>query len=67
MEKFGRAKPGRLEFVRTDSERPAKQLSREEFCQRLKHILAEQFPDETLASITISSDLEHSPVIMRAV
>jgi hypothetical protein len=60
VERFGRAKPDRLEFVRVQFERPARELAREEFCERLRRILAEQFPDETLESLTISPDLEHS-------
>ena len=60
VERFGRNKPDRLEFVRLDFERPARELSREEFFERLRRILAEQFPDETLDSLVISSDLEHS-------
>ena len=32
VERFGRAKPDRLEFVRREFERGARQLSREEFC-----------------------------------
>jgi hypothetical protein len=35
-------------------------ISREEFCARLRRILAEQFPDEVVESLTIASDLEHS-------
>ena len=31
-----------------------------EFCERLKKLLACQFPDETVESATISADLEHS-------
>ena len=34
--------------------------SREEACARLGRILAEQFPDESLESLTTSPDLEHS-------
>jgi hypothetical protein len=60
VERFGRSKPGRLEFVRTSFERSARRLSREEFCSHLSHILAEQFPDESLESLVISPDLEHS-------
>jgi hypothetical protein len=60
VERFGRNKPDRLEFVRTDFDRPARARSREEFCQRLGRILCEQFPDETVESLTISQDLEHS-------
>jgi hypothetical protein len=60
VERFGRTRPDRLEFVRTDFERPARELAREEFCARLKPTLAAQFPDESLESITASADLEHS-------
>jgi len=57
VERFGHSRPDRLEFVRIDFERSARELSREEFCERLKEILASQFPDE---SATVSADLEHS-------
>ena len=60
VERFGRAKPDRLEFIRKDFEHSARELSREEFRGRLAHLLAEQFPDETLESLTVSPDLEHS-------
>jgi hypothetical protein len=60
VERFGRAKPVRLEFVRREFERGARKLSREEFRERLNQLLAEQFPDETVESLTISPDLEHS-------
>ena len=60
VERFGRAKPERLEFVRREFERGARQLSREEFREQLRHLLAEQFPDESVESLTVSADLEHS-------
>lgn len=60
VERFGRAKPDRLEFIRREFEREAHAVSREEFRDRLSHLLAEQFPDETLESLTVSQDLEHS-------
>jgi hypothetical protein len=60
VERFGRSKPGRLEFIRTSFERSARELSREEFCSHLSRVLAEQFPDESLESLVISPDLEHS-------
>jgi len=46
VERFGRGRPGRLEFVRSDFERPERELLREEFCERLAQILGRQFPDE---------------------
>jgi len=60
VERFGRSKPDRLEFIRREFERGARELSREEFRDRLTHLLAEQFPDETLESLAVSPDLEHS-------
>ncbi len=60
VERFGRAKPDRLEFIRREFERGARELSREEFRDRLTHLLAEQFPDEKLESLVVSPDLEHS-------
>jgi hypothetical protein len=60
VERFGRNKPDRLEFVRVDVERPAREITRHAFCEQLRRILAEQFPDEVLDSLIISSDLEHS-------
>jgi hypothetical protein len=55
VKRFGRTKPERLE-----SERDARQLSREEFRAQLSRLLSEQFPDETVESLTVSSDLEHT-------
>lgn len=60
VERFGRTKPDRLEFVRSEFERGSRELSREEFRERFAQLLAEQFPDETVESLTIASDLEHS-------
>lgn len=60
VERFGRSKPDRLEFVRMEFERTSRDLSREAFCDFLRPFLAEQFPDETVESLTSSPDLEHS-------
>ncbi len=60
VERFGRSKPDRLEFIRLEFERAHRDLSRQAFCDRLGHLLAEQFPDETVVSLTASPDLEHS-------
>ncbi len=60
VERFGRAKPDRLEFVRLEFERALRDLSREAFCDALGHLLSERFPDESLESLTASPDLEHS-------
>jgi len=60
VERFGRSPPDRLEFVRTSFDRSARELSREEFCRQFERILLERFPDETLQSLTVAADLEHS-------
>ena len=41
-------------------ERSERDTSRRAFCEQLRRILGEQFPDEAVESLTISRDLEHS-------
>jgi hypothetical protein len=41
-----------MEIVRVAFARSRKQLSREDFCEQLRRILAEQFPDETVERVT---------------
>jgi len=60
VERFGRHKPDRLEFVRREFERGARQVSHEQFRDRLVQLLAEQFPDQTVESLVVAPDLEHS-------
>lgn len=60
VERFGRSRPDRLEFIRLEFERTMRDLSRDAFCEFLTHVLAEQFPDESLESLSASPDLEHS-------
>jgi len=60
VERFGRLKPDRLEFIRRDFQRQSREISRQEFCERMKSILAQQFPDEILDSLVTSEDLEFS-------
>jgi hypothetical protein len=60
VERFGRRKPDRLEFIRMRCDPSAQELSRSAFCQQLGRILAEQFPDEVVESLTVAPDLEHS-------
>ncbi len=60
VERFGRVKPERMEIVCLPFARGAREMSREGFCERLRRILAEQFPDETVEKISAAADLEHS-------
>jgi len=60
VERFGRLKPERLEIISLPFARGAKEISRESFCERLRRVLAEQFPDEIIEKISVAADLEHS-------
>ncbi|HWQ03434.1 MAG TPA: hypothetical protein VNL38_03045, partial [Candidatus Nitrosotenuis sp.] len=60
VSRFGRNKPGRLEFVLRDAARAPQRLSREKFRARLERLWDSQFPDEELISLTTAPDLEHS-------
>jgi hypothetical protein len=59
VERFGRTEPQRMELVRQSFERSPRQISREDFCEQLRRILAEQFPDETVEKPSTAADLEH--------
>jgi hypothetical protein len=60
VERFGRTTPERMEIIRLSFERNPKQISREDFCEQLRRVLGENFPDETVEKLSIASDLEHS-------
>jgi len=60
VRRFGTAKAGRLEFLRTDSPRTGARVTREQFRARLGRVLAEQFPDAVIDPLSASPDLEHS-------
>jgi hypothetical protein len=55
-----RKRPSRIEFVPAGVSRPAGQIAREEFSSRFRELLAQQFPDEKLASLTTVPDLKYS-------
>jgi hypothetical protein len=60
VQRFGRARPGRLEFLRTNALRPQGRITREQFRARFDRILAERFPDAQSESLAVAPDLEHS-------
>lgn len=60
VERFGRIKPERMEILRRSYRRGAREISRGDYCERLRRILAEQFPDESLEKLSIAADLEHT-------
>jgi hypothetical protein len=60
VQRFGRSKPGLLEFARKEVSRRMARVTREEFRVRLRRILGESFPDARIESLSASPDLEHS-------
>jgi hypothetical protein len=58
--RFSRPRPDRLEFVSATAGRPSGRVFREQFCARFRDLLARQFPDDKLASLTAAADLKHS-------
>lgn len=60
VERFGSKGPGRLEITRREIPRPHYRIERENFAERFALLLRQQFPDETVESITVAPDLEHS-------
>ncbi|HEV2387605.1 MAG TPA: hypothetical protein VGS20_10165 [Candidatus Acidoferrales bacterium] len=60
VERFGQARPGRLEIRRLDRARRPARVDRERFGERFAGLLRQQFPDESLESFSTAADLEHS-------
>lgn len=58
--RLGRSRPARLEFLAAQRKRPAGRITRERFRARFRELLAQQFPDESIVSLTAAADLEHS-------
>lgn len=58
--RFGRARPDQLEFVCRERGPERGELRRAQFRATLAEMLARQFPDETVTSLTSAADLEHS-------
>jgi len=58
--RFGRARPDQLEFVGREREPDRGQLRRAQFRSHFSEMLARQFPDETVSSLSSAPDLEHS-------
>ncbi|HET9801951.1 MAG TPA: hypothetical protein VFP96_01820 [Candidatus Acidoferrum sp.] len=60
VERFGRTRPDRLEFVRMTVERSPRELDRQDFCRWIAAICVTQFPDQTPEAFSTHQDLEHS-------
>jgi hypothetical protein len=60
VQRFGRPRPGRLEFLRADGQRHAARISREQFRSRIERLLSDCFPDATFSSLSTAPDLKRS-------
>jgi hypothetical protein len=60
VSRFGYSRPAQLEFVSGGARRESRRVEREQFSTRLRRILTDHFPDETVESLATSADLHHS-------
>lgn len=61
VSRFGYSRNARLEFVAANGAGlDPRRMVREQFSCRLRRLLMENFPDETLESLATSADLQHS-------
>jgi hypothetical protein len=60
VQRFGKSKPGRIDFLLRDSDRTPLRITREQFRKRFERILADKFPDAAIGSLTSSQDLKNS-------
>jgi hypothetical protein len=60
VSRFGYSRPAQLEFVAGGVPRETRRVEREQFSSRLRRILTDHFPDETVESLATSADLHHS-------
>jgi len=60
VNRFGYARHAQLEFVAGGAPREPRRVEREQFSSRLRRILTDHFPDETVESLAVSADLHHS-------
>ncbi len=60
VSRFGYSRLARLEFIGGGAHRETRRVEREQFSNRLRRILTDHFPDETIESLVTSADLHHS-------
>ncbi len=60
VSRLGYARHAQLEFVTGGAPRETRRVEREQFSSRLRRILTDHFPDETIESLATSADLHHS-------
>ena len=60
VQKFGKARPGHLELRAREAPLDPGRVTREQFRARFRELLAGQFPDEDILSLTTAPDLKRS-------
>ena len=60
VSRFGYSRHAQLEFVTGGAPRETRRVEREQFSSRLRRILTDHFPDETVESLATSADLHRS-------
>jgi hypothetical protein len=60
VSRFGYSRPAQLEIVVCGVPRDGRRVEREQFSSRLRRMLAQYFPDESVESLASSADLHHS-------
>ena len=60
VSRLGFSRPTQLEFVAGSAPRETRRVEREQFSSRLRRILTDHFPDESIESLSTSQDLHHS-------
>lgn len=58
--RLGHSRHAQLEFVAAGAGREARRVDREQFCDRLRQLLTDRFPDETVDTLVTSADLHRS-------
>ena len=60
VRRFGQRRGAKLEIVAGGVPREPRRIQREQFSVRLRRMLSDHFPDETIESVAASADLHHS-------
>jgi hypothetical protein len=60
VSRFGHSRYAHLELVADGAARETRRVEREQFSCRLRRLLTDHFPDETVESLATSADLHHS-------
>ena len=58
--RFGHSRSALLEFVAAQAGHESRRVARGQFCDRLRQILADRFPDETVDALIASANLRYS-------